>query len=82
MKKKKDVISIDGIVEKALPNAMFQVKLEGGHTILAHVSGKMRMHYVKLLPGDKVLVELTPYDLTRGRIVFRYKAGVQREQES
>ena len=73
MKKKKDVISIDGAVEKALPNAMFQVKLEGGHVILAHVSGKMRMHYVRLLPGDKVLVELTPYDLTKGRIVFRYR---------
>ncbi len=71
--KKKDVISIDGEVEKALPNAMFKVKLEGGHTILAHVSGKMRMHYVKLLPGDRVLVELSPYDLTKGRIVFRYK---------
>ena len=73
-KKKKDVISIEGVVEKALPNAMFQVKLEGGHTILAHVSGKMRMHYVKLLPGDRVLVELSTYDLTKGRIVFRYKA--------
>lgn len=73
MKKKKDVISIDGVVEKALPNAMFQVLLEGGHKILAHVSGKMRMHYVKLLPGDRVLVELSPYDLTKGRIVFRYK---------
>ena len=74
MKKKKDVISIDGIVEKALPNAMFQIKLEGGHTILGHVSGKMRMHYVKLLPGDRVAVELSEYDLTKGRIVFRYKA--------
>jgi translation initiation factor IF-1 len=73
MKKKKDVISIEGVVEKALPNATFQVKLEGGHTILAHVSGKMRMHYVKLLPGDRVLVELSPYDLSKGRIVFRYK---------
>lgn len=73
-KKKKDVISIEGVVEKALPNAVFRVKLEGGHTILAHVSGKMRMYYVKLLPGDKVLVEMSPYDLTKGRIVFRYKA--------
>jgi len=70
---KKDVISIMGVVEKALPNAMFQVKLEGGHTILAHVSGKMRMHYVKLLPGDKVSVELSPYDLSKGRIVYRHK---------
>ena len=73
-KNKKDVISIEGVVEKALPNAMFQVKLEGGHTILAHVSGRMRMHYVKLLPGDKVLVEMSSYDLSKGRIVFRYKA--------
>ena len=73
MKKKEGIIVIDGVVEKALPNAMFQVKLEGGHTILAHVSGKMRMHYIKLLPGDKVAVELSPYDLTKGRIVSRYK---------
>ncbi|MFH1643995.1 MAG: translation initiation factor IF-1 [bacterium] len=73
MKKKEGVIVIDGIVEKALPNAMFQVKLEGGHTVLAHVSGKMRMHYIKLLPGDKVAVELSPYDLTKGRIISRYK---------
>lgn len=74
MKKKEDVIVVDGIVEKALPNAMFQVRLlEGGHLILAHVSGKMRMHYIKLLPGDKVAVELSPYDLTKGRIISRYK---------
>ncbi len=73
MKKKEGVIIIDGAVEKALPNAMFQVKLEGGHTVLAHVSGKMRMHYIKLLPGDKVAVELSPYDLTKGRIISRYK---------
>lgn len=73
MKKKEGIIVIDGVVEKALPNAMFQVKLEGGHVILAHVSGKMRMHYIKLLPGDKVAVELSPYDLTKGRIVSRYK---------
>ena len=73
MKKKEGVIVIDGVVEKALPNAMFQVKLEGGHTVLAHVSGKMRMHYIKLLPGDKVAVELSPYDLSKGRIVSRYK---------
>jgi len=72
-KTKKDVISIDGVVEKALPNAVFAVTLEGGHKILAHVSGRMRMYYVKLLPGDKVLVELSPYDLTKGRIVFRHK---------
>ena len=73
MKKKEGVIIIDGVVEKALPNAMFQVNLEGGHTVLAHVSGKMRMHYIKLLPGDKVAVELSPYDLTKGRIISRYK---------
>ncbi len=74
MKKKEDVILVDGLVEKALPNAMFQVKLlESGHTVLAHVSGKMRMHYIKLLPGDKVAVALSPYDLTKGRITSRYK---------
>ena len=72
-KTKSDVIVMDGIVEKALPNAMFQVKLDGGHTILAHISGKMRMHYVKILAGDKVSVELSPYDLTKGRITVRYK---------
>ena len=72
-KSKKDVIAINGVVDKALPNAMFQVTLEGGHKILAHVSGKMRMHYVKLLPGDKVSVELSPYDLSKGRIVYRHK---------
>jgi translation initiation factor IF-1 len=74
MKTKEDVIVMDGIVEKALPNAMFNVRLlEGEHTILAHVSGKMRMHYIKLLPGDKVAVELSPYDLSKGRIISRYK---------
>jgi len=73
-KKKEDVIAVDGVVEKALPNAMFQVRLmDGNHTILAHVSGKMRMHYIKLLPGDRVAVELSPYDLTKGRITSRYK---------
>lgn len=74
MKKKEDVIVMEGVVEKSLPNAMFQVKLnEGDHVILAHVSGKMRMHYIKLLPGDRVVVELSPYDLTKGRIVSRCK---------
>lgn len=72
-KQKEDVIRIDGIVNETLPNAMFRVEIEGGHKVLAHVSGKMRMHYIKLLPGDKVLLELSPYDLTRGRIVLRYK---------
>ncbi len=75
MKNKADVIVMDGVVEKALPNAVFQVKLlEGGHTVLAHVSGKMRMYYIKLLPGDKVAVELSSYDLTKGRIVSRHRA--------
>ena len=74
MKKKSDVIVMDGFVEKALPNAVFQVKLvEGDHMVMAHVSGKMRMHYIRLLPGDKVAVELTPYDLSKGRIISRYK---------
>ncbi|MBT4594832.1 translation initiation factor IF-1 [bacterium] len=73
MRKKKDAIVIDGVVEKALPNAVFRVKLEGGHEIMAHVSGKMRMHYVRLLAGDKVAVELSPYDLTKGRIIIRYR---------
>jgi translation initiation factor IF-1 len=74
MKKKGDAIVVDGVVKKALPNAMFHVEIEGGHLVLAHVSGKMRMHYIKLLPGDKVAVELSPYDLTKGRIISRYKA--------
>lgn len=73
MGKKEDAIVLDGIVEKVLPNATFQVKLESGQMVLAHVSGKMRMHYVRLLPGDKVAVELTPYDLSRGRIIVRYR---------
>lgn len=73
MKNKSDVIVIDGVVEKALPNAMFQVRIEENHLVLAHVSGKMRMHYIKLLPGDRVAVELSPYDLTKGRITSRYR---------
>lgn len=74
MKNKEEVIVVEGVVEKSLPNAVFQVKLnEGDHLILAHVSGKMRMHYIKLLPGDRVVVEMTPYDLTKGRIVSRCK---------
>lgn len=71
--KKEDVIKIDGIVKETLPNAMFRVEIEGGHVVLGHVSGKMRMHYIKILPGDKVALELSPYDLKRGRIVLRYK---------
>ena len=71
--KKEEVIRIDGIVRETLPNAMFRVEVEGGHTVLGHVSGKMRMYYIKILPGDKVALELSPYDLSRGRIVLRYK---------
>ena len=70
---KEDVIELEGTVLEALPNAMFKVELENGHEILAHISGKMRMHYIKILPGDKVRVEMSPYDLSKGRIVFRYK---------
>ena len=70
---KEDAIELEGTVLEALPNAMFKVELENGHTILAHISGKMRMHYIKILPGDKVKVEMSPYDLSKGRIVFRYK---------
>ena len=71
--KKDDVVKIDGVVKETLPNAMFKVEIEGGHVILGHVSGKMRMNYIRILPGDKVGLELSPYDLTRGRIVRRYK---------
>ena len=70
---KADVIEVEGTVVEALPNAMFQVKLENGHVVLAHVSGKIRMHFIRILPGDRVTVELTPYDLKRGRITYRFK---------
>ena len=70
---KEDVIEVQGTIAETLPNAMFRVQLENGHRVLAHISGKMRMHFIKILPGDKVTVELSPYDLTRGRIVYRYK---------
>ena len=70
---KEDAIQVEGKVLETLPNAMFRVELENGHKVLAHISGKMRLHFIKILPGDKVTVELSPYDLTRGRIVFRYK---------
>lgn len=70
---KQDVIEVEGKVLEPLPNAMFRVELENGHQILAHISGKMRMHFIRILPGDKVTVELSPYDLTRGRIVYRKK---------
>ena len=68
---KEDAIQVEGTVVEALPNAMFRVELENGHKVLAHVSGKMRMYFIKILPGDKVTVELSPYDLSRGRIVYR-----------
>ena len=70
---KEEAIKVDGTVLETLPNATFQVQLEHGHTVLAHISGRMRMNYIKILPGDKVTVELSPYDLSRGRIVYRYK---------
>ena len=70
---KQDAIEVDGTITEALSNAMFRVQLESGHVIIAHISGKMRMHYIKILPGDRVKVEMSPYDLTRGRISFRYK---------
>ena len=70
---KDDVIEVEGVVTEALPNAMFRVELSNGHKILAHISGKLRMHYIKILPGDKVTVEMSPYDLTKGRITWRTK---------
>ena len=73
MAKKDGVIEIEGSVQEALPNAMFRVELTNGHKVLAHISGKMRQHYIRILPEDRVIVELSPYDLTRGRIVYRYK---------
>ncbi len=82
MAKKEDVVRVDGIVKETLPNAMFRVEIEGGHTVLGHVSGKMRMNYIRILPGDKVALELSPYDLTRGRIVLRYKSEKAEKTES
>jgi translation initiation factor IF-1 len=70
---KKDAIEVEGTVVEPLPNTMFRVELDNGHLVLAHISGKMRMNYIRILPGDRVLVELSPYDLTRGRVVYRYK---------
>jgi len=70
---KEDVIEVEGSVIETLPNAMFRVEIPGGHKVLAHIGGKMRMNYIRVLPGDRVLVELSPYDLTRGRIIFRYR---------
>ncbi len=70
---KEEGIQVEGTVIEPLPNAMFRVELDNGHRVLAHISGKMRMHYIRILPGDRVLIELSPYDLTRGRVVYRYK---------
>ncbi len=70
---KQDLIKQDGTIIEALSNAMFRVQLENGHEVIAHISGKMRMHYIKILPGDKVALEMSPYDLSKGRITFRYK---------
>jgi translation initiation factor IF-1 len=72
---KEEAIEVEGTIVEPLPNAMFQVELDNGHRVLAHISGKMRMHYIKILPGDRVTVELSPYDLTRGRVTFRAKGG-------
>ena len=70
---KKEAIEVEGTVVEPLPNAMFRVELANGHKVLAHISGKIRLHYIRILPGDKVLIELSPYDLTRGRITYRFK---------
>lgn len=70
---KQGAIKVDGTIRETLPNASFKVVLDNGHEVLAHISGKMRMHFIKILPGDKVTLELSPYDLTRGRIIYRYK---------
>ena len=70
---KEETIQMQGEILETLPNATFRVKLENGHVVLGHISGKMRMHYIRILPGDKVLIELSPYDLSRGRITYRYK---------
>jgi translation initiation factor IF-1 len=70
---KQSLIKIDGTITESLSNAMFRVQLENGHEVIAHISGKMRMHYIKILPGDKVSIEMSPYDLSKGRIIYRYK---------
>ena len=76
---KEDVIEIQGTVNETLPNAMFRVSLDNGHKILAHISGKMRMHFIKILPGDRVTIELSPYDLNRGRVTFRAKTAKKKK---
>ncbi|MEJ2745085.1 MAG: translation initiation factor IF-1 [bacterium] len=73
MSKKEDAIKVEGIVAEVLPNTMFRVDLANGHRVLAHISGRMRMHFIRILPGDKVLLEMSPYDLTKARIVYRVK---------
>lgn len=73
MTKREDAIELEGTVVEPLPNAMFKVELENGHIVLAHISGKIRMNYIRILPGDRVVLELSPYDLSRGRITYRYK---------
>jgi len=70
---KKEAIEVEGVVVESLPNAMFRVELANGHKVLAHISGRMRVHYIRILPGDRVLIELSPYDLSRGRITYRFK---------
>ena len=70
---KKEPIEVEGVVAESLPNAMFRVELANGHKVLAHISGKMRVNYIRILPGDRVLIELSPYDLTRGRVTYRFK---------
>ncbi|HUG86204.1 MAG TPA: translation initiation factor IF-1 [Euzebya sp.] len=70
---KEEALEMEGLIEEALPNTMFKIKLDNGHSILGHISGKMRKHYIRILPGDRVTVEVSPYDLTRGRITYRYK---------
>ncbi len=77
---KEEAIEVEGTIVEPLPNAMFRVELDNGHKVLAHISGKMRMHYIKILPGDRVTVELSPYDLTRGRVTFRAKGGGKRKR--
>ncbi|MFH1583542.1 MAG: translation initiation factor IF-1 [Actinomycetota bacterium] len=73
MAKKEEKIEVEGKVLEALPNAMFRVELDSGHKVLAHISGKIRLHYIRILPGDRVIVELSPYDLTKGRIIYRFR---------
>jgi len=79
---KEDAIEVEGTIIEPLPNAMFRVELDNGYKVLAHISGKMRMHYIKILPGDRVTVELSPYDLTRGRVTFRSKGGKGKNNRS